>query len=44
MSNNAFPLTAIDRELLAMNDQDFSLVTWAELTDIIGAASCAPLN
>jgi hypothetical protein len=33
---NAFPLTAIDREILAMRDEDFSLVTWAELKEIIG--------
>ena len=31
----AFPLTAIDREIIAMNDEDFPLVKWDELTEII---------
>lgn len=35
-NNNAFPLTAIDREILAMKDEDFSLVTWEDLKEIIG--------
>ena len=35
-NNYAFPLTAIDREILAMKDEDFALVTWEELKDIIG--------
>ena len=35
-NNYAFPLTAIDREILAMKDEDFSLVTWEELKEIIG--------
>ncbi|THW70204.1 hypothetical protein D6D25_00632 [Aureobasidium pullulans] len=33
----AFPLTAIDREIIAMNDEDFPLVKWDELTEIISA-------
>ncbi|KAH0371006.1 hypothetical protein KCU65_g2176, partial [Aureobasidium melanogenum] len=37
INNNAFPLTAIDREILAMKDEDFSLVTWEELKEIIAA-------
>ncbi|KAK6005050.1 hypothetical protein QM012_007829 [Aureobasidium pullulans] len=36
-NNHAFPLTAIDREILAMKDEDFSLVTWEELKEIIAA-------
>jgi hypothetical protein len=35
-NNHAFPLTAIDREILAMKDEDFALVTWEELKEIIG--------
>jgi hypothetical protein len=35
-NNHAFPLTAIDREILAMKDEDFALVTWGELKEIIG--------
>lgn len=35
-NNYAFPLTAIDREILAMKDEDFALVTWEELKEIIG--------
>jgi len=35
-NNYAFPLTAIDREILAMKDEDFALVTWVELKEIIG--------
>jgi hypothetical protein len=36
MNNHAFPLTAIDREILAMKDEDFALVTWEQLKEIIG--------
>ncbi|KAI4721358.1 hypothetical protein E4T48_02452 [Aureobasidium sp. EXF-10727] len=36
-NNHAFPLTAIDREILAMKDEDFSLVTWEDLKEIIAA-------
>jgi hypothetical protein len=35
-NNYAFPLTAIDREILAMKDEDFDLVTWEQLKEIIG--------
>ena len=38
-NNYAFPLTAIDREILAMKDEDFALVTWEELKEIIGNSS-----
>ena len=40
INNHAFPLTAIDREILAMKDEDFSLVTWEELKEIIGNLCC----
>ncbi|KAI5201764.1 hypothetical protein AUEXF2481DRAFT_694690 [Aureobasidium subglaciale EXF-2481] len=36
-TNNAFPLTEIDRQILAMTDEEFSLVTWEQLKDIIAA-------
>jgi len=36
-SLNAFPLTAIDRQILSMTDEEFHLVTWSELQDIISA-------
>lgn len=31
-----FPLTAIDRELLSMKDEDFHRITWEDLKSIIG--------
>jgi hypothetical protein len=37
--NPPFPLTAIDRELLAMKDEDFHRITWDDLKDIIGIRS-----
>lgn len=46
-NNHAFPLTAIDREILAMKDEDFSLVTWEELKEIIGilfVESCCAMH
>jgi len=43
-NNYAFPLTAIDREILAMKDEDFALVTWEELKEIIGKSSSVSLN
>ena len=35
-NNNAFPLTEIDRQILAMKDEDFHLIKWQELKEIIG--------
>lgn len=32
---NAFPLTAIDRQILAMKDEDFHCLEWKELREII---------
>ena len=34
-ANPPFPLTAIDRELLAMKDEDFHRITWEDLKHII---------
>lgn len=34
--NPPFPLTAIDRELLSMRDEDFHTITWSDLRIIIG--------
>lgn len=36
--NPPFPLTSIDRELLAMKDEDFHTITWNDLKIIIGTA------
>ena len=33
--NPPFPLTSIDRELLAMRDEDFHRITWDDLKSII---------
>ncbi len=38
-SNPPFPLTSIDRGLLAMKDEDFHRITWDDLKQIIGMAS-----
>ena len=35
-TNPPFPLTAIDRELLSMKDEDFHRITWQDLKSIIG--------
>ena len=35
-NNPPFPLTAIDRELLAMKDEDFHRITWDDVKQIIG--------
>lgn len=32
---NAFPLTAIDRQILAMTDEEYHLTEWDELKEII---------
>lgn len=37
LNNPPFALTAIDRSLLAMRDEDFHRITWADLEEIIGA-------
>lgn len=31
-----FPLTAIDREVLATKDEDYHRITWEDLREIIG--------
>jgi hypothetical protein len=36
LNNPPFPLTAIDRELLATKDVDFHRTTWDDLGKIIG--------
>lgn len=36
-TNPPFPLTSIDRALLAMKDSDFHRITWSDLTHIIHA-------
>ncbi|PNS20211.1 N-acetylglucosamine-induced protein 1 [Sphaceloma murrayae] len=35
MSSGGIPLTSIDREILAMKDSDFHLLTWSDLRHII---------
>lgn len=34
-----FPLTAVDRQVLATKDEDFHRYTWDDLRDIIGTDS-----
>ena len=41
--NPPFPLTAIDRELLSMKDEDFHRITWLDLKSIIGTFPSQPL-
>lgn len=36
LNNPPFPLTAIDRQILATPDEDYHRTTWGELRDIIG--------
>jgi hypothetical protein len=38
LSNPPFPLTAIDREILATRDEDYHRTTWSDLKQIIGIA------
>lgn len=38
-----FPLTAIDREILATRDEDYHRITWEDLKEIIGTSSTTPL-
>jgi hypothetical protein len=39
LNNPPFPLTAIDREILATRDEDYHRTTWADLKQIIGIAT-----
>jgi hypothetical protein len=36
LNNPPFPLTAIDREILATRDEDYHRITWSDLKQIIG--------
>lgn len=36
LASTPFPLTALDREILSMSDDDFHPHTWEELKQIIG--------
>jgi hypothetical protein len=36
--NSPFPLTDIDRQILATKDEDFHRTTWEDLRKIIGMA------
>lgn len=36
LNNPPFPLTAIDREILATKDEDYHRTTWDDLKHIIG--------
>ena len=38
LNNPPFPLTAIDREILATRDEDYHRTTWGDLKRIIGIA------
>jgi hypothetical protein len=38
LNNPPFPLTAIDREILATRDEDYHRTTWSDLKQIIGIA------
>lgn len=37
--NPPFPLTAIDKRVVATRDEDYHRITWEELTEIIGTVS-----
>jgi hypothetical protein len=39
LNNPPFPLTAIDREILATRDEDYHRTTWSDLKQIIGTAT-----
>jgi hypothetical protein len=39
LNNPPFPLTAIDREILATRDEDYHRTTWGDLKQIIGTAT-----
>lgn len=36
LDNPPFPLTSIDRHLLAMKDEDFHEITWEDLRCLVG--------
>jgi hypothetical protein len=36
LNDPPFPLTAIDREILATKDEDYHRITWEDLKKIIG--------
>jgi len=36
-----FELTERDRQVLALKDEDYSLLTWSELRDIIRKEECS---
>jgi len=36
LNNPPFPLTAIDREILATQDEDYHKTTWEDLENIVG--------
>lgn len=38
LNNPPFPLTAIDRQILATRDEDYHRTTWSDLKHIIGIA------
>ena len=40
LENPPFPLTAIDREILATKDEDYHRITWDDLQQIIGIDLC----
>jgi hypothetical protein len=42
LNNPPFPLTAIDREILATRDEDYHRTTWSDLKRIIGIAILEP--
>jgi len=42
LNNPPFPLTAIDREILATKDEDYHRTTWGDLKRIIGIATSEP--
>lgn len=43
LNNPPFPLTAIDREILATRDEDYHRTTWGDLKQIIGIACCSAI-
>lgn len=36
LDNPPFPLTAIDREILATKDEDYHKITWEDVETIVG--------
>lgn len=39
IENTTLPLTAVDREILSMKDEDYHRHTWDDLKEIIGRCS-----